>query len=90
VKRVLKVIGKNEGKKKFGLFCIFKDFGEYYVIANLASNIPFFTGRFCILMVNLPSLRPAVTGIRIIDAHKEMVIVYNLPKEADKFMTIGQ
>jgi len=33
-------------------------------------------------MVNLPLSRPAVTGIRIIDTHKEMVIVYNLPKRS--------
>jgi hypothetical protein len=33
-------------------------------------------------MVHLTSLRPAVTGIRIIDTHKEMDIVYNLRKRS--------
>jgi hypothetical protein len=33
-------------------------------------------------MVHLPSLLPAVMGIQIIDTHKKMVIVDNLPKRS--------
>jgi hypothetical protein len=79
-----------KGRKNGDYFVFLREFGEYFVVVNLVSKMPFFTGWFCIPLVNLPSLRPSVTEIRIIATHKEMVIVYNLKKEADKFMTIGQ
>ena len=63
----------------------FWDFGEYLVVVNLVSNIPILSKvshRFHTLMVHLPSLRPAVTGILIIDTHQEMVIVDYLPKRS--------
>jgi len=52
VKRVLKVIGKNEGKKNADYVGFYKDFGEYFVVVNLAC-IYCFLRRFHILMVNL-------------------------------------
>jgi hypothetical protein len=50
VKRVLKVIGKNEGKKKDGLFCFLRDLEEIFVFLNLVSNIPVLNEAFTSLM----------------------------------------
>jgi len=81
VKRVQKVIGKNEGMDKFGLFCFLRDLREYFVVVNLTSNIPFLWnlsrpyGKSAVIMTS-----------RFKDPNqcnrKVIIIVYNLPKRS--------
>jgi hypothetical protein len=44
VKRVLKVIGKNEGKKNADFFVFYKDFGDFVVGMKSPSRLSFSKG----------------------------------------------
>ena len=71
-----------KGRKNSDYFVFFyKNFGEYFVVANLVSNIPF---QWKVSHPHGTSsvITTIVTRIRIIDTHKEMVVVYNLPKRS--------
>ena len=83
MKRVQKVIGKNEEKKNADYFVFYKDSGEYFVVVNLTSNT-LFMEPFTSVMMTSRFKDPNQCELKVI------IIVYNLQKEADKFMTIGQ
>jgi hypothetical protein len=82
VKRVLKVIGKNGGKKKCGLFCIFIRNLGVFCRYKLRLQYTFYQ-----IEVSHPHGKSTViTTSHYRDPnhchHKAMIIVYNLPKRS--------